>query len=101
MAASCTKKLISLDFEVFGKVQGVFFRKHTQKKGKEYGVVGYVKNTQHSTVVGQLQGEKQSVDLMKVWLSTEGSPKSKITKCQFSKERFIEKVEHTTFSIAH
>jgi len=30
--------LVRLDFEAFGKVQGVFFRKYTQKKAKELNV---------------------------------------------------------------
>ena len=34
--------LIHLDFEVFGKVQGVFFRKYTQKKGNELGLRGLI-----------------------------------------------------------
>ncbi|KAK9409574.1 acylphosphatase-1 [Crotalus adamanteus] len=28
--------LVSVDYEVFGKVQGVFFRKHTQAQGKNH-----------------------------------------------------------------
>ena len=31
-SAGATSKLISINFEVFGKVQGVFFRKYTQQE---------------------------------------------------------------------
>lgn len=30
--------------KVHGKVQGVFFRKYTQRKAMELGLVGWVKN---------------------------------------------------------
>ena len=61
--------------------------------------MGWVKNTKVSTVIGQLQGERQKIDLMKTWLSTEGSPKSAITNCQFSNERSIDKLEFANFKI--
>ncbi|CAJ1073599.1 DNA mismatch repair protein Mlh3 isoform X2 [Xyrichtys novacula] len=48
--------LISVDYEVFGRVQGVFFRKYTQAEGKKLGLVGWVQNTGAGTVQGQLQG---------------------------------------------
>ena len=38
-----------LHFEVFGKVQGVFFRKHTQAEAQKLHLVGWVKNTTHKT----------------------------------------------------
>ena len=34
-----------VSFEVFGKVQGVYFRKHTQAKARELGLTGWVQNT--------------------------------------------------------
>ncbi|XP_028409047.1 acylphosphatase-1-like [Dendronephthya gigantea] len=98
-AASNARRLLAIDFEVFGNVQGVFFRKWTEKKSKEYGLVGWVKNTRVSTVVGQIQGEKQGIDQMKVWLSTKGSPKSTITNCEFTNERSISKLDFTDFKI--
>jgi len=41
-------------FEVFGKVQGVFFRKHTQRRAQELGLAGWVANTAAKTVVGEV-----------------------------------------------
>ena len=35
----------------------------------------------------------------KVWLSTEGSPKSTITNCEFSNEKDINKLEFSDFKI--
>lgn len=87
MAATCTLK--SVDFQVFGKVQGVFFRKHTQETAKKLGLVGWVKNTGQGTVVGTVEGETEKVAQMKKWLQETGSPKSKIEKCQFEAERNV------------
>ena len=45
-----------LEFEVHGKVQGVFFRKHTKKTADALGLSGWVMNTKHKTVVGVADG---------------------------------------------
>ncbi|KAI8436773.1 hypothetical protein MSG28_010239 [Choristoneura fumiferana] len=58
----------SADFEVYGKVQGVFFRKHTAKKATELGLRGWVMNTPQGTVIGQLQGAQGAIEDMKIWL---------------------------------
>ncbi|AWP16590.1 putative DNA mismatch repair protein Mlh3 isoform 2 [Scophthalmus maximus] len=50
--------LMSVDYEIFGRVQGVFFRKYTQAEGKKLGLVGWVQNTGTGTVQGQLQGPR-------------------------------------------
>jgi acylphosphatase len=57
----------SCDFEVEGRVQGVFFRACTEKKAKELGLVGWVMNTPQGTVKGVCQSkDKNSLDQMKV-----------------------------------
>merc|ERR1712142_1037586 len=75
--------LISVNYEVHGRVQGVFFRKHTNKKAQELKIAGWVMNTDHGTVKGNLQGSTSQVEEMKKWLTEVGSPKSKIKKCDF------------------
>ncbi|KAM4607340.1 acylphosphatase-2-like [Polymixia lowei] len=90
-------KLLSVDFEIFGHVQGVCFRMYTEKEGLRLGLVGWVKNTYSGTVVGQVQGPADMVKDMKVWLSKEGSPSSRITRASFTNERAIEKLEVSGF----
>ncbi|XP_024153009.1 acylphosphatase-2 isoform X1 [Oryzias melastigma] len=90
--------LVSVDFEIFGHVQGVCFRMYTEKEGLRLGLVGWVKNTYSGTVVGQVQGPAEEVEEMKVWLSKEGSPSSRITKASFSNQRSIDKLELSGFS---
>ncbi|XP_012550885.3 acylphosphatase-1 [Bombyx mori] len=90
---------VTADFEVFGKVQGVFFRKFTQKKALELGLKGWVMNTAQGTVIGQLQGPSTAVDDMKLWLQKVGSPKSKIEKAAFRNEGNIKCCAFRTFEI--
>ncbi|XP_070577630.1 acylphosphatase-1-like isoform X2 [Ptychodera flava] len=91
--------LMSVDFEVFGKVQGVFFRKYTQKNAKKFGLVGWVQNTPKGTVLGQMQGRADKIRSMKQWLRTEGSPRSRISRAEFRSERVVTELEHKEFVI--
>ncbi|XP_062934535.1 acylphosphatase-2 isoform X6 [Cynocephalus volans] len=63
-AMSTAKPLKSVDYEVFGKVQGVCFRMYTEDEARKIGVVGWVKNTSKGTVMGQVQGPEEKVNSM-------------------------------------
>ncbi|XP_071784110.1 acylphosphatase-1-like [Asterias amurensis] len=103
MAANVVKAassaLVSVEFEVFGIVQGVFFRKYTKKKAIEHGLVGWVKNTKTNTVVGQAQGSKDKISLLKTWLRTKGSPRSVVKRAVFKNEKPIDQLVYTQFDI--
>lgn len=92
---------VSVDFEVFGTVQGVWFRKYTVQQAIQLGLVGYCTNTRQGTVQGRVQGPECSVEVMKRWLSTTGSPLSRITTCRFSNEREISYLEYESFAVKH
>uniref|UniRef100_A0A7S0MKF8 Acylphosphatase n=1 Tax=Cryptomonas curvata TaxID=233186 RepID=A0A7S0MKF8_9CRYP len=82
-AAKCDSAQIqSFKFEVSGKVQGVFFRKYTQKTAKQLGLVGWVMNTEHGTVVGEAQGDATKLTELERWLGSTGSPRSRIDALQ-------------------
>jgi len=91
--------LASCDFEIFGTVQGVFFRKHTQQQATKLNLVGWVKNTASGTVQGHMEGRIDDINQMKTWLRTKGSPKSKITKADFSNEKTITELHGKSFSV--
>lgn len=99
MAEAAKNDLLNSDFEVFGKVQGVFFRKHTQRRASELGLKGWVMNTAQGTVVGQIQGPNNAIDQMKMWLEKVGSPKSRIDKTTFKNEQPINMSAFRTFAI--
>ncbi|XP_059043647.1 acylphosphatase-2 isoform X2 [Mustela nigripes] len=63
-AMSAAGRLKTVDYEVFGRVQGVCFRMYTEGEAKKIGVVGWVKNTSKGTVTGQVQGPEEKVDSM-------------------------------------
>ncbi|XP_070697219.1 acylphosphatase-2-like [Pempheris klunzingeri] len=94
---SAGTKLASVDFEIFGHVQGVCFRMYTEKQGLQLGLVGWVRNTFRGTVEGQVQGPADMVEEMKVWLSKEGSPSSRITRASFTNQKTIDKLELSGF----
>lgn len=89
----------SCDFEVFGKVQGVYFRKYTQHQAKNLNLVGWVQNTVRDTVEGYMEGEKTNIDQMKEWLQKTGSPSSKVTKVEFKNEKSISELTGNVFEI--
>ncbi|XP_055857201.1 acylphosphatase-2-like [Episyrphus balteatus] len=93
------QKLLALDFEVFGIVQGVFFRKYTEKQAKSLGVRGWCMNTDDGTVKGQLEGELNKINEMKHWLQTKGSPQSRIDKAVFSEAKEIDDYSFSEFGI--
>lgn len=47
-----------LQFEVFGRVQGVSFRAYTRKQAVSIGLTGWCRNTDAGTVVGVLEGQE-------------------------------------------
>ncbi|XP_058523769.1 acylphosphatase-2 isoform X1 [Ochotona princeps] len=100
-AMSTAGPLKSVDYEVFGRVQGVCFRMYTEGEAKKIGVVGWVKNTSKGTVTGQVQGPEDKVNSMKSWLSKVGSPSSRIDRTDFSNEKTISKLEYSNFSIRY
>jgi len=73
-------------FEVFGRVQGVFFRKHTKQTATKLGIAGWVRNTPNDTVEGECEGSESAMKQFKYWLKHVGSPRSSIEKCEFSEE---------------
>ncbi|XP_014832067.1 PREDICTED: acylphosphatase-2-like isoform X1 [Poecilia mexicana] len=108
------EKLISVDFEIFGNVQGdsdpVSYwltdrlcsgSQYTEDQGRALGLGGWVKNTRQGTVIGQIQGPAQQVNSMKLWLKNVGSPSSRIDRAVFSNERDISKLEVQGFSTCY
>ncbi|BES96524.1 acylphosphatase [Nesidiocoris tenuis] len=92
-------KFSSVDFEVHGKVQGVFFRKFAQKRAQELGLSGFVQNTPKGTVIGHVEGDRTKVQQMKQWLEKVGSPKSRIDKTVFADEKPVSQLAGTGFII--
>lgn len=54
---------------VYGKVQGVFFRKHTKEKADELGVKGTVRNEEDGSVSIQAEGSSSALADFLIWLN--------------------------------
>jgi acylphosphatase len=50
-----------------GRVQGVFFRHHTQEVAQRLGLTGWVKNRNDGTVEALFEGEKGRIDQVIQW----------------------------------
>jgi len=91
--------IVSVEFEVYGKVQGVYFTKYCRDLCTDMNIVGWVKNTKRGTIAGKMQGEKTNVEKMIAWLSKEGSPGCHIDRCQLSNLEYLVKREFKNFAI--
>ena len=96
-------RYITIEFEVFGRVQGVFFRKYTKEKAEELGLTGWCRNTHRGTVKGEFEfaystaaendndneTDKESWEALAFqhWLCRVGSPRSRIDDCTFSEKK--------------
>ncbi|SBT34998.1 acylphosphatase, putative [Plasmodium ovale wallikeri] len=90
----------SFDFEVFGKVQGVFFRKYTKLEADKLNIKGHVRNTDNNTVVGRAESnDKESLETFKNFLSHVGSPSSRIDKCVITNEGTVDTYSSKDFFI--
>jgi len=50
-----------------GRVQGVFFRQHTQEMAHDLGLTGWVKNRSDGTVEALFHGERGRIDQIIQW----------------------------------
>lgn len=91
--------LEAVRFEVFGRVQGVFFRAHTEEQAKQLGLVGWCMNTPEGTVTGEIQGPSDKMKQMLHWLRHVGSPMSKIEKLEIREKNEIPKLTFQGFEI--
>jgi acylphosphatase len=55
-------------FVIAGKVQGVWFRRHTKETALELGIKGTVQNLADGSVEVKAQGDKNSMEKFNVWL---------------------------------
>jgi len=63
--------------KVHGRVQGVFFRAHTQEKAESMGLTGWVRNTEDGGVEAIAEGDRGALEMLISWCH-HGPPSAKV-----------------------
>ena len=63
---------------IAGRVQGVGFRFHMERKARALGVNGWVRNRRDGTVEAMVQGTPEAVDAIIAWAG-QGPPSARVT----------------------
>lgn len=68
---------------VYGRVQGVVFRVHTQDEARRLGVNGWVANQRDGSVRVEAEGADEALHSLVAWLH-KGPPAAKVTNVEVS-----------------
>ena len=83
---------------VEGRVQGVFFRHHTQETAFELGVKGWVKNRRDGRVEAVFEGDQERVEQIIQWCHR-GPSEARVTKVYLTWEIYAGEFED--FSVTY
>lgn len=75
--------MIHKNIQVFGTVQGVFFRKETQIKAQAIALAGYVTNLDDGSVFIEAEGPESQVEDLINWCH-QGPPLSRVLNVEVS-----------------
>jgi len=93
--------LVQVEFEVFGDVSGVYFTRYAKDMCEKLEIRGWIRVSPRGTVYGQIQGEKDKVDEMALWLRLQGSPGARIAHCEFKNWQIIDSCDFRSFSVRY
>jgi len=77
---------------VEGRVQGVFFRHHTQEMAYTLGVNGWVKNRRDGSVEALFEGDRKKVDQIIQWCNR-GPSEARVTNVHTTWEDYTGEFE--------
>jgi len=83
---------------VEGRVQGVFFRQHTQDMAFRLGVIGWVKNRRDGSVEAVFEGDREKVDQIIQWCHR-GPSEARVKNVSVVWEEYTEEFED--FSVTY
>lgn len=69
----------TVKIEIYGKVQGVFFRASAAKEAEHLNISGWIRNTDSGNVEALVSGEDEKVDSFIQWCRT-GPKKAVVEK---------------------
>lgn len=73
--------MVAVSITVYGKVQGVFFRKFTQQIAHSLDIKGFVKNNTDGSVYIEASGEDEQVQKLIDWCA-KGPAASRVDKTE-------------------
>jgi acylphosphatase len=76
-----------LRIQIYGIVQGVFFRSSTEEKASNLGLTGWVKNRRDGSVEILAEGNKDDLESLLAWCK-KGSEGSKVDRIESSWEDY-------------
>lgn len=68
---------MTVHLQVYGKVQGVFYRKSAKIEADRLGLVGWIKNRDDGSVEASAEGEKDELEKFVIWCK-KGPPFAKV-----------------------
>lgn len=68
---------------IVGRVQGVGFRFYTERKARELGLTGWVRNRRDGSVEAVVQGAPEAVETMTAW-ARRGPPSAVVAEVRVS-----------------
>lgn len=77
----------TIHFLVSGRVQGVFFRMHTQQQADRHGLTGWVKNLPDGRVEGIASGDAGNLELFLDWLR-HGPSRARVTGVEVTEREY-------------
>ena len=80
---------------VYGKVQGVFYRKNTKEIAQELKLNGYVKNLPDGSVLVEAEGDVESLEKLRDWCA-KGPTAARVDDIEVS---WLEPVGYSGFQV--
>ena len=90
--------MIRVHLTITGKVQGVFFRDHTQRKAEELGVTGWVANNADGSVSVVAEGSENKINDFVDWCGS-GPSTAEVEKVEVEKLGYMR--EFSEFNIRY
>lgn len=78
--------------EIYGVVQGVFFRASTRDRARQLGLTGWVRNRGDGSVEALVEGKSDDIGRLIDW-ANQGPPQAKVDRVDVEEQEFVGEFE--------
>ena len=78
--------IVRAHLKIYGRVQGVGFRRSMQREARKLGVNGWVRNLPDGSVEAVLEGDEERVEALIGW-AHQGPPLARVTRVEVKWEQ--------------